>query len=131
MSEEKKEDSCGCGHEHNHEHEHDNNEDNNDDYMKNYEKNFEEGKKLKNEGDLKFKTKNYEDAIKEYEKAVEILKKINVNDEKQKEGAELFVKVYSNLSNCYNQIKKYDKVLLNTKEGLNFVHILNYIIFNV
>ncbi len=118
MSEEKKEDSCGCGHEHNHEH--DNNEDNNDDYMKNYEKNFEEGKKLKNEGDLKFKTKNYEDAIKEYEKAVEILKKINVNDEKQKEGAELSVKVYSNLSNCYNQIKKYDKVLLNTKEGLKF-----------
>ncbi len=129
MSEKKKEDSCGCGHEHNHEH--DNNEDNNDDYMKNYEKNFEEGKKLKNEGDLKFKNKNYEDAIKEYEKAVEILKKINVNDEKQKEGAELFVKVYSNLSNFYNQIKKYDKVLLNTKEGLNFVHILNYIIFNV
>ena len=60
MSEEKKEDSCGCGHEHNHEHEHDNNEDNNDDYMKNYEKNFEEGKKLKYEGDLKFKNKNYE-----------------------------------------------------------------------
>ena len=60
------------------------------------------------------------DSIKEYEKAVEILKKINVNDEKQKEGAELFVKVYSNLSNCYNQIKKYDKVLLNTKEGLKF-----------
>ena len=122
VEEEKKEDSCGCGHDH-HNHEHDKNEDednNNEEYMKRYEKNFEEGKKLKNEGDLKFKNKNFEDAIKEYEKAIEILKNINVNDEKQKEGAELFVKVYSNISNCYNQIKNYDKVLLNTKEALKF-----------
>ena len=121
LEEKKEEDSCGCGHDHSHEHSHEHNEENNnEDYMKKYEKNLEEGKKLKNEGDLKFKEKNFEEAIKEYEKAVEILKKINVNDEKQKEGAELFVKVYSNLSNCYNHIKKYDKVLLNTNEALKF-----------
>ena len=119
------EDSCGCGHDHDHDHSHPHahdheHEHDDEDYMKRYEKNLEEAKKIKEEADNKFKSKNIEEAIKEYEKAVEVLKKINVNDEKQKEGAELFVKVYSNLSNCYNHIKKYDKVLENTKEGLKF-----------
>jgi len=129
------EDACGCGHDHDHHdhehhdhdhhdhdhHDHDHHHDDNDeDYMKKYEKNVEEGKKLKEEGDSFFKSQNFDNAISSYEKAVEALKKINVNDEKQKDGAELFVKVYSNLSNCYNHTKKYDKVLESTKEALKF-----------
>ena len=85
-----------------------------------YEMDFPEkmakAKKAKEEGVEKFKAKDLEWAIEKFKRALFFLQGVDFNKDDEKEGVELTVSLYSNLANCFNQLKNWKSTIFYVDE---------------
>ena len=75
-------------------------------------------KMLKNEGVEKYKENEFEIAAEKFLKSIEFVKNSDENNEDQIEGFNLLITLLTNLSNCYNHLKNYEKVMKFTEQAL-------------
>lgn len=75
-------------------------------------------KMLKNEGVEKYKENEFEIAAEKFLKSIEFIKNSDENNEDQIEGFNLLITLLTNLSNCYNHLKNYEKVMKFTEQAL-------------
>ena len=75
-------------------------------------------KMLKNEGVEKYKENEFEIAAEKFLKSLEFVKNSDENNEDQIEGFNLLITLLTNLSNCYNHLKNYEKVMKFTEQAL-------------
>jgi cyclophilin family peptidyl-prolyl cis-trans isomerase len=75
-------------------------------------------KMLKNEGVEKYKENEFEIAAEKFLKSIEFIKNSDEKNEDQIEGFNLLITLLTNLSNCYNHLKNYEKVMKFTEQAL-------------
>ena len=75
-------------------------------------------KMLKNEGVEKYKENEFEIAAEKFLKSIEFVKNSDEKNEDQIEGFNLLITLLTNLSNCYNHLKNYEKVMKFTEQAL-------------
>ena len=75
-------------------------------------------KMIKNEGVEKFKEKDFEWAVEKFEKALKFVAGFDNKDEDQIEGFDLLITLLTNLANCYNHLKNYEKVMKFTEQAI-------------
>ena len=83
----------------------------------NYDEKLIIAKKYKEQGIQKYNEKDFEWAIEKFEYSLKYLCDFELN-EKFIEGKKLVVSLFTNISNCYNLLKNYNKVLEITKKAL-------------
>ena len=75
-------------------------------------------KMIKNEGVEKYKENDFEWAAEKFEKALKFVKDFDNKNEDQIEGFNLLITLLTNLSNCYNHLKNYEKVMKFTEQAM-------------
>ena len=74
-------------------------------------------KMIKNEGVEKYKENDFEWAAEKFEKALKFVLDFDKNED-QIEGFNLLITLLTNLSNCYNHLKNYEKVMKFTEQAM-------------
>ena len=83
-----------------------------------YEEKLQWGSLLKKEGVEKFKSNEITHAKECFIKALSFLRKMDPNNEKEKEGVELYLTLLTNICNCYNKEKEYNSIIEIASMGL-------------
>jgi peptidylprolyl isomerase len=83
-----------------------------------YPEKLSRAKMIKNEGVEKFKEKDIEWAVEKFQKALKYATGFDGKNEEQLEGFNLLITLLTNLANCYNHLKNYEKVLQFTEQAI-------------